>query len=243
MPMAHLQFLRTNPTIARVANAASRRYPALCGRPDTIFEEPDDDDVTRDTMTTERSAYRDRRHAYGSSRNRSSSSKDDGSQTMATYSTYDDRTAPPIGATYSTGSGSIGSGGTGDNTEFLEKLALGSSIRSNPTNPRRDTTINATIPQNLGKSSYKSQHHVVEDDDLEWPDDGEQQQQEEEPMTQKDTINDGMSTYISSMNQPSYLSNSRKNGSARHAELLAAGKVEDMMNELHNVDPEEECEI
>ena len=78
---------------------------------------------------------------------------------------------------------------------------------------------------------------------MEWPDDGEQQQQEEEPMTQKDTINDGMSTYISSMNQPSYLSNSRKNGSARQAELLAAGKVEDMMNELHNVDPEEECEI
>jgi len=246
VPMAHLQFLRTNPTIARVANAASRRYPALCGRPDTIFEEPDDDDVTRDSVTTERSSHRDRRPAYGSSRKRSSSSKDDGSQTMATYSTYDDRTAPPIGATHSTGSGSIGSGGTGDNTEFLEKLALGSSLRSNITKPRRDNdAANATLSRKLGKPSYglseyashgsKYQPHAT-DDDLEWPDDGEQQQQ-------KDTINDGMSTYFSSMKQPSYLSNNRKNGSARQAELLAAGKVEDMMNELHNVDPEDECEI
>lgn len=41
VPMAHLAFLRTNSTIARVREEASRRYPALCGRPDTIFEEPD----------------------------------------------------------------------------------------------------------------------------------------------------------------------------------------------------------
>ena len=45
VPMAHLAFLRTNPTIVRVRSEASRRYPALCGRPDTIFEEPEDTEV------------------------------------------------------------------------------------------------------------------------------------------------------------------------------------------------------
>jgi hypothetical protein len=42
VPKSHLQFLRKNPTIAHVTNSASQQYPMLCGGPDTIFEEPDD---------------------------------------------------------------------------------------------------------------------------------------------------------------------------------------------------------
>ena len=42
------------------------------------------------------------------------------------------------------------------------------------------------------------------------------------------------------MSQTSYR---KKKDTAIQAELLAAAKVEDMMNELHNVDPEDQCEI
>mmetsp|Transcript_32281 Transcript_32281/g.72487 ORF Transcript_32281/g.72487 Transcript_32281/m.72487 type:complete len:890 (-) Transcript_32281:76-2745(-) len=69
VPMAHLQFLRTNPTIKRVTNAASRRYPALCGTPATIFEEPEDDE-SKVTNGRTRSA---------------ASSSNDGSRTMSTF--------------------------------------------------------------------------------------------------------------------------------------------------------------
>lgn len=74
VPMAHLQFLRTNPTIKRVTNAASRRYPALCGTPATIFEEPDDDEskVTMDQYVM------DRTRSVASSTN-------DGSRTLSTH--------------------------------------------------------------------------------------------------------------------------------------------------------------
>ena len=39
----------------------------------------------------------------------------------------------------------------------------------------------------------------------------------------------------------SYQSN--KKDTAHQAEFHAAAKVEDMMNELHNVDPDDQCEI
>ena len=73
VPMAHLQFLRTNPTIKRVTNAASRRYPALCGTPATIFEEPEDDEskVTMDHYVMDRTRS-------------AASSTNDGSRTMST---------------------------------------------------------------------------------------------------------------------------------------------------------------
>eukprot|EP00571_Detonula_confervacea_P016173 CAMPEP_0172310950 /NCGR_PEP_ID=MMETSP1058-20130122/13379_1 /TAXON_ID=83371 /ORGANISM="Detonula confervacea, Strain CCMP 353" /LENGTH=47 /DNA_ID= /DNA_START= /DNA_END= /DNA_ORIENTATION= len=47
------------------------------------------------------------------------------------------------------------------------------------------------------------------------------------------------------MSHPSFRSNNwgQKEDTARQAEMLAAAKVEDMMNELCNVDSEDQCEI
>ena len=76
-------------------------------------------------------------------------------------------------------------------------------------------------------------HSAAQEDnnELGWPDDGDDQRQNHA----KDNIN-STSAYSSS-----YQSN--KNDTARQAEFHAAAKVEDMMNELHNVDPDDQCEI
>lgn len=121
VPMAHLQFLRTNPTIARVTDAASRRYPALCGRPDTIFEEPDE----QDSKASSKRRFSNK--SYDISRSKSGdSSSYDGSKTYATLSTFE-KTA--VTNTVTSG-GSLGSGGSGDNTTFLDNLALQSAVAS-----------------------------------------------------------------------------------------------------------------
>ena len=221
VPMAHLQFLRTNPTIARVTNAASRRYPALCGRPDTIFEEPGDDD-TRESRTFRMRERPSRRDIRQSSSRSSASTNDDGSYTVATATTYDAKT---VG---SNTAGSIGSSSGGDNTAFLEKLAIQSSVASKPTRPLRgEGSKNLAHAQKLSKAvtGAPSQQQGGE---LEWPDDDDQQR----PQLLSERRIDDRSTY----------SIRKKTDTVRRAELLAAAKVEDMMNELQGVDPED-CEI
>ncbi len=221
VPMAHLQFLRTNPTIARVTNAASRRYPALCGRPDTIFEEPGDDD-TRESRTFRMRERASRRDLRQSSSRSSASTNDDGSYTMATATTYDAKT---VG---SNTAGSIGSSSGGDNTAFLEKLAIQSSVASKPTRYLRgEGNKNLAQAQKLSKAVTGAQPQQ-QGGELEWPDDDDQQRPQ---LLSKRTIDD-RSTY----------STRKKTDAVRRAELLAAANVEDMMNELQGVDPED-CEI
>lgn len=221
VPMAHLQFLRTNPTIARVTNAASRRYPALCGRPDTIFEEPGDDD-TRESRTFRMRERPSRRDLRQSSSRSSASTNDDGSYTMATATTYDAKT---VG---SNTAGSIGSSSGGDNTAFLEKLAIQSSVASKPTRPLRgEGNKNLAQAQKLSKAVTGAQSQQ-QGGELEWPDDDDQQG----PQLLSERTIDDRSIY----------STRKKTDAVRRAELLAAAKVEDMMNELQGVDPED-CEI
>jgi hypothetical protein len=230
VPMAHLQFLRTNPTIARVTNAASRRYPALCGRPDTIFEEPSDDDTreTRSYRMKERSSRKDLRQSSSRS---SASTNDDGSHTLTTTTSYDAKTAGANTA------GSVGSSSGGDNTAFLEKLAIQSTVASKPTRPQRgEGNKNLSQAQKLSKATYGLSQHLItgsqyeqQGGELEWPDDDDQQRPQ---LFSEGTINDA----------PRY-SNRKKMDPARQVELLAAAKVEDMMNELQDVDPEDQCEI
>lgn len=291
VPMAHLQFLRTNPTIARVTNAASRRYPAFCGRPDTIYEEPDDDDdhMTRDSpsraspgRTRERSVssnYRQEQSrqpsyilntrtqrsdastasrstydgtydgsrtavtysTYGGTKQSLTPGTRDGSHTVETYSTYDGTRQ-----TYTPNSGgSVGSGTTGgDNTAFLDKLAIKSAVASKPVRPRS----NDNAVHKLGKASYggggSGGPHLRGENEVGWPDEdggGDVSTRDEQRQPyEKDTI-DNVSTYSSSVHSSN--SHRRKKDTAIQAELLAAAKVEDMMNELHNVDPDDQCEI
>ena len=96
VPMAHLQFLRTNPTITKVTNAAKNRYPTLCGRPDTIFEEPNGGP------------------AYDVGRSKSGTSKTtDNWSRMAEESRTDDKSRSSFSRVVA---------GSGDNTAFLDNL-------------------------------------------------------------------------------------------------------------------------
>jgi len=260
VPMAHLQFLRTNPTIARVTSAASRRYPVFCGRPDTIFEEPDDDErETKGSRTKERSSSLPRAYGLGQSRSAASSMHDgsqtyDGSQTDDGSQTYDGsrtylsqtatlstfggtKTIAPISITSNNGSMGSGAGdGSGDNTAFLDKLALNPAVASKPVTQRRNGGANIATPK-LGTESYRdhpSYHGSQGNDALGWP---------ESDVPEYENDIDNASTYSSNMSHSSYHSNKKKKGTVRQAELLAAAKVEDMMNELHNADSDDQCEI
>ncbi|KAL3817783.1 hypothetical protein ACHAXA_005816 [Cyclostephanos tholiformis] len=233
VPMAHLQFLRTNPTIARVTNAASRRYPALCGRPDTIFEEPSDDD-TRETRNSKMKEMPLRRDIWLSSSRSTASTNDDGSRTMTTATTY----TKTVGST--TANGSMVSSGGGDNTAFLEKLAIQSSVAIKPTRPQRGEGNNAIISQmqKLNKVTSGVSRHLItgtqiqqQDGNLEWPENDDEQQRPQ--LSSEGAIYEASTSY----------SNRKKTQTARQAENLAAAKVEDMMNELQDVDPDDQCEI
>ena len=200
VPMAHLQFLRTNPTIARVTNAASRRYPAFCGRPDTIYEEQDAAD-TRDTRTSR--THKHHQPSYSMSKSRSAASSSTDSQTMATLSTYDDGTRATTAVLPN-----AGSGGSGVNKA---QQLLGNAYGAPP-------------PQ-----------HQFKGNALDWPEDNPDQFSN----LKKDTI-ETSSTH----------SSNGKTDAERKAELLAASSVEEMMqnssaviNELHNVHPDDQCEI
>ncbi|KAL7486602.1 hypothetical protein ACHAW6_012197 [Cyclotella cf. meneghiniana] len=112
VPMAHLAFLRTNPTIARVRSEASRRYPALCGRPDTIFEEPEDSEVTPDRTSNNRP----------SSMGRSATTSYDSSHTAVSAA----RTATSVGVA------SVESFASSDNTAYLKALSSKSAVSNKP---------------------------------------------------------------------------------------------------------------
>ncbi|KAL3786135.1 hypothetical protein HJC23_010709 [Cyclotella cryptica] len=127
VPMAHLAFLRTNPTIARVRNEASRRYPALCGRPDTIFEEPEDSEVAPE---------RNSNH-HPSTIHRTATPSYDGSH--ATISAA--RTPNSAGVT------SVTSYTSGDNTAYLKGIASKSAVSNKPFRSRNNNS------QKLGQHS------------------------------------------------------------------------------------------
>merc|ERR1712194_174771 len=242
VPMAHLQFLRTNPTIARVTNAASRRYPTFCGRPDTIFEEePDDDERHAKASSIQEGSVL--RRPYGLSSPRSAASSSYGSQTCDGSRTYrDDGSHTYDGsetAMQSTYNGSKVSAGW-NNTAFLEKLAINSAVAMKPTPQRNESATNVAISQKLGNTAscggHSSQHGSQGNNELGWPDNNE-------PDYEKDTIDNG-SAYSSTMSRTSFQSRKKKN-TVRHAELLASQKVEDMMNDLHydQCETEDQCEI
>ena len=220
VPMAHLQFLRTNPTIARVTNAASRRYPAFCGRPDTIFEEPDfPDDDYRQTKPSSRKEET-LRQLYGMKMPRSTASSSYGSTKGSRTS---DGSETEMKSIYS--GSKLTAGGSTANTAFLDKLSP--AVAMQPATKRDKSATNMAISQKLGHSL----HHEVSqgNHELGWP-------SSDEPNQEKDTIENG-SVYSSTMSHASF-----KKDTARQAELLAATKVEDMMND-HNADPNDQCEI
>jgi hypothetical protein len=195
VPMAHLKFLRTNPTITRVTNAAKNRYPTLCGRPDTIFEEPD----CGPTYDLGRSKSGASWTAEGWPR--AASTTDDGSRASTA------RAVPRSK--------------TGDNTAFLENLAMKSAVSSKPSRPRTEAT--SSQPK-LAVRSYLSGGGEVG-----WPEDNQA------VTWQKDTI-DNVSTFSAHAAQ--------KKETSRQAELLAAAKVKAMMEDLdHDHDEDSECEI
>jgi hypothetical protein len=134
VPMSHLQFLRTNPTIARVTNSPSQQYPMLCGRPDTIFEEPKRLLPRNDLEISESNL---------------SASCEDELQAMATLSTYDE--IPAKRSTIGSTIGSVGSNSR-DNTAFLPRLATQSLLLIEP--KMDEGTINLYQQQKLEKLSH-----------------------------------------------------------------------------------------
>ena len=138
VPMAHLAFLRTNPTIAKVRNEASRRYPALCGRPDTIFEEPEDTDALQGRHLSQQQ----------SSMDRSFDTSYDGSA-APTSVTGPARTGTSVGAT------SVASNGPGNNVAYLDRLAPKSAVSNKQTR-----TWNNAQQHSLGRSSPAGSNEV-----------------------------------------------------------------------------------
>ena len=134
VPMSHLQFLRTNPTIARVTNSASQQYPMLCGRPDTIFEEPDERLLPRNDLEISESNL--------------SASCEDELQAMATLSTYDE--IPARRSTIGSTIGSVGSNSR--DTAFLPRLETQSLLLIEP--KMDEGTINLYQQQKLDKLSH-----------------------------------------------------------------------------------------
>lgn len=110
VPMAHLAFLRTNPTITRVRNEASRRYPALCGRPDTIFEEPEDAEAAQRQLSQRPSSI-----------DRSFDTSADGSYAPTSVT-------GPARTGISTGSTSVA-----NNVAYLDRLTSKSAVSNKPT--------------------------------------------------------------------------------------------------------------
>lgn len=142
VPMAHLAFLRTNPTIAKVRNEASRRYPALCGRPDTIFEEPEDTDAVQGRHLSQRPLSMDR----------SFDTSYDGSA-APTSVTGPARTGTSVGAI------SPASSGSDNNVAYLDRLAPKSAVSNKQTR-----TWNNTQQHSLGRTSPTGSNEVG------WPD-------------------------------------------------------------------------
>lgn len=135
VPLAHLAFLRTNPTIARVRNEASRRYPALCGRPDTIFEEPEDAEAQGRTLNNslERSAD---------------------------TSSFDASAAPISGSQPTSRSYvSSGSSASGDNVAYLEGLAAKAAV-SNKSYRSRNNNSQKFRQISTGRSSPTGSNEV-----------------------------------------------------------------------------------
>jgi len=95
-----------------------------------------------------------------------------------------------------------------------------------------------TTSQGLGGVKFLSHPSITAsrgDNELMWPDGNDSDGRK----YSKDII-DNASTY-SNMSHSSLKSRQKKD-TVRHAELLAATKVEDMMNDLNNVDSDQ-CEI
>jgi len=208
VPLSHLAFLRTNPTIVRVKDAASRRYPAICGRPDTIFEEPNDSE--KDKGNDESQSHVKRSYPFVSQSN-----------TSSTYRNERSLRTP-----------SSASSAAGDNTAFLETLALKSTVASKPIGNQAQRRSH---PKARHRMNEPNGGHKYGGREVEWPDG-------DTPEYVKDSM-DTMSSYSSTLSHSSFQSNKRKKDSVRQAELLAAAKVEAMMDELKNVDSMEQCEI
>mmetsp|Transcript_26113 Transcript_26113/g.52456 ORF Transcript_26113/g.52456 Transcript_26113/m.52456 type:complete len:2142 (+) Transcript_26113:88-6513(+) len=196
VPMAHLQFLRTNPTITRVTNAAKNRLN--CGRPDTIFEEPNGGP------------------SYDLDRSKSGVSWATGGRPRAGTTDSESR-----GDDQSRASSvrAVPRSTTGDNTAYLETLAMKSAVSSKPFESKREAM--SSQPK-LRVQSYSSGGGEVG-----WPEDNQ------EFTWQKDTI-DNVSTISAH--------SAKKKETARQAEMLAAAKVQAMMEDLDH-DEDSECEI
>ena len=108
---------------------------------------------------------------------------------------------------------------TGDNTAYLETLAMKSAVSSKPFESKREAM--SSQPK-LRVQSYSSGGGEVG-----WPEDNQ------EFTWQKDTI-DNVSTISAH--------SAKKKETARQAEMLAAAKVQAMMEDLDH-DEDSECEI
>ena len=132
----------------------------------------------------------------------------------------------------------MGSVGSGDNTAFLEKLAIQSTIATKSTRFQKGEGNKTNVSQTQKLSTHSMSRHLItgahfrqQEGDIEWPDNDDEQQR---PHSSSEGV-----TYDASA---SY-SNRQNTQTARQAELLAAAKVEDMMNELQDVDSDDQCEI
>ena len=183
---------------AMMPNAAKNRYPTLCGRPDTIFEEPDGGPT----------------YDLGRSKSGATWTSD------GWPATTDDGSRVDVQSRASSSARVVQGKNTGDNTVFLENLAMKSAVSSNPSRPN---TEGASSP----KPTLMAQSHLSAGGEVGWPEDNQ------DVTWQKDTI-DNVSTFSAHSAQ--------KKETARQAEMLAAAKVEAMMEDLDH-DEDSECEI
>ena len=198
VPMAHLKFLRTNPTITRVTNAAKNRL--VCGRPDTIFEETGGDP------------------AYDLGRTKSNASVASGDLPRGDKIVNDSREYDRS-RTSSVRAGKRTTVTVGDNTAFLENLAMNSPVTSKLNESKKDE-ISA-------RPKLMVQSYLSEGGEVGWP------EENEAIAWEKDTIEN-----VSTVSAHS----TKKKETAIKAEMLAAAKVEAMMEDLDH-DEDSECEI
>jgi len=123
VPLAHLAFLKTNPSVAPASGGGGpqnsmRKFmpPALCGRPDTIFEEPEDL-----AEAEEKEARKNRRSPKSSPR------------ASPRTSPRRNRSSPkPTRPKVSSSGSDLSGGNVGHKTAYLEAIAMKAAVADVP---------------------------------------------------------------------------------------------------------------
>ena len=245
VPMAHLAFLRTNPSANKSpgANQGASRFlpPSLCGRPDVILEEDDDDDG--DTIDVKQPNSEKQRELKPRSRSnlRSTAGRSDVSSVISdefgANTSYLDAIAMRTAVSGSKKKSSRHSTGSSDTSgkskhsekwqQFLERKSLSGASPPESRNGKADVSVAAEkyaaekmeeMMETMAAKSRSNNFRPAADQSGAFP-----------------TFDDhasSMPSYNLVRSTDGISSRSKKSDSARAAEELAAARVEAMMQSL-----------